>query len=262
MEKRFEARRWSASLDFRAARDDSTPGVFGVSGGGVDASVTSGDGRGVGSAISMVGVGRSDNEYRFISGGAVSCGIGGDRTGTGGSGGGKTTSMTSVSVMGRETCERAEGCRGGFCRGGGASPSVISGPGVADREEVEAVPRREEGERGSPGRVLVASWGTGGIGISEGVPRTKPPTQRSLSEAFPALLVLDPEGSDRLLRADGILDSAPDAVRPDRDEPFVLAERGSSASEAVAAGSPRRDEVESVLASPRLRDDRSGALAL
>ena len=117
MEKRFEARRWSASLDFNAARDDSTPGVFGVSGGGVDESAASGDGRGVASAISMTGVGRSDREYRFISGGAVSFGGGGVRTGIGGSGGGRTMSMTSVSVTGRETCERLEGCRGGLCRG-------------------------------------------------------------------------------------------------------------------------------------------------
>lgn len=261
MEKRFEARRWSASLDFSAARDDSTPGVFGVSGGGVDESTTSGDGRGVGSAISMVGVGRSDREYRFISGGAVSFGTGGAGAGTGGSGGGSTMSMTSVSVMGRETWERLEGCRVCLDRVWDASPSTSSGPGVADREE--GLPRREEGERGSPGRAAVVSWGTGGMGISESVVEgTKPPTQRSLSEAFPALLVLDPEGSDRLLRAEGFLDDSAPGVRPDRDEPFVLAERGSSASEAVATCSPRRDDTESVLASPLLRDDRSVALAL
>lgn len=101
------------------------------------------------------------------------------------------------------------------------------------------------------------------MGISEGtVGGAKPPTQRSLSEAFPALLVPDPDVSDRLLRAEGFLDDSVPGVRPDRDEPFVLAERGSSTSEAVAACSPRRDEVESVLASPLLRDDRSGALAL
>lgn len=261
MEKRFEARRWSASLDFSAARDDSTPGVFGVSGGGVDESTASGCRRGVGSAISMVGVGRSDREYRFISGGAVSFGTASVGTGTGGSGGGSTTSMTSVSVTGRETCERLEGCRGGLCRVWGPSVSTTSGPGVADREE--PVPRREEGERGSPVRALVASWGTGGMGISgRAVEGRKPPTQRSLSEAFPALLVLDPEGSDRLLRVEGFLDDSALGVRPDRNEPLVLAERGSSVSEAVTTGSPRRDEVESVLASPLLRDDRSVALAL
>lgn len=172
--------------------------------------------------------------------------------------------MTSVSVIGRETFERPEGCRGGLCRGWGASPSTISGPEVADREEDEALLRREEGERGSPGRVLVASCGTGGMGISAAVTGgAKPPTQRSLSEAFPDLLVLDPEGSDRLLRAEGYLDvSAPGVVRPDRDEPFVLVIRVSSTSEELATGSPRRDEVESVLASPLLRDDRSVALAL
>lgn len=264
VEKRFEARRWSTSVDFSAARDDSTPGVFGVSGGGVDESPTSGDGRGVASATSMVGVGRSDREYRFISGGAVSFGTGDVGSGTGGSGGGRTTSVTSVSVVGRETCERPEGCRDGLCRGWGASPSVVSGPGVADREEEGALARREEGERGNPGRVLVASCGTGGMGISEGATGgAKPPIQRSLSEVFPALLELDPEGSERLLRAEGFLDDSPPwLARPDRDEPFVLEGRGSSTSDADATCSPRRDEVESVLESPLLRDDRSVALAL
>ena len=127
--------------------------------------------------------------------------------------------------------------------------------------EDEGLLRREEGERGSPGRVLVTSWGTGGMGISEAA--AKPPTQRSLSEAFPLLLVLDPEGSGLLLRAEEFLDvSAPGVVRPDRVEPFVLVRRGSSTSEELATFSPRRDEVESVLASPLLRDDRSVALAL
>lgn len=91
----------------------------------------------------------------------------------------------------------------------------------------------------------------------------KPPTQRSLSETFPALLVLDPEGSDRLDRAEGFLDaSAPGVIRPDRAEPFVLVKRGSSTSEELITCSPRRDEVESVLVSALLRDDRSVALAL
>jgi len=99
------------------------------------------------------------------------------------------------------------------------------------------------------------------MGISEGATGgAKPPTQRSLSEAFPALLMLDPEGSDRLLRAEGVLEASGPGVRPDRDEPFVLAERGSSTSEEVTTFSPRREE--SVLASPLPRDDRSVALAL
>ena len=34
---------------------------------------------------------------------------------------------------------------------------MTSGPGVADREEEVVLLRREEGERGSPGRALVAS---------------------------------------------------------------------------------------------------------
>lgn len=166
--------------------------------------------------------------------------------------------------MGREACARLDGCRDGLCRDWGASPSTISGPGVAVREEEAVLLRREEGERGSPGRALVASWGTGGMGMSEGaIVGTKPPTQRSLSETFPALLVLDPEGSDRLLLAEGFLDaSAPGVVRPDRAEPFVLDRRGSSTSEELITCSPRRDEVESVLASPLLLDDRSVALDL
>jgi hypothetical protein len=262
VEKRFEARRWSASLDLSAARDDSTPGVFGVSGGGVDTSTASGDGLGVASAISMEGVGRSDREYRFISGGAVTFDKAGDRSGFGGSCRGRTTSMTSVSVKGRETCARLDGCRDGLCRGWGASPS--SGPEEAVREEEAVLLRREEGERGSPGRTLVTSWGTGGMGMSEGATGgTKPPIQRSLSETFPALLVLDPEGSDRLVRAEGFLeDSAPGVIRPDRDEPFALVKRVSSTSEELTTCSPRRDEVESVLVSPLLRVDRSVALAL